>query len=108
MQYEPGVRGTLADPAVGDRVLAEVHASLVAVERAQLVIGLERAVVVGRLGPGDVLRGRDVAAPLGLLLRQVGGREEAAGELVPRAGRCQGPLRDRREGPGGEGTGRPC
>src|ERR1022692_1272684 len=38
VQHEPGVRGALADPAVGNRVLAEVQARLVAVERAQRVV----------------------------------------------------------------------
>src|SRR5215813_14422882 len=54
MQHEPGVGAALTDPAVGDRVLAEVQARLALVQRAQLVVRLEGAVVVGGLGPRDV------------------------------------------------------
>ncbi len=61
VQHEPGVRRALADAAVGDGVLAEVDAR-VAVQRAQLVVRAERAVVVRGLAPRDVLRRRDVAA----------------------------------------------
>ena len=53
-----------------------------AVDLLELVVGLEGAVVVGRLAPRDVGRGRDVARALGLLLRQVGRGEQPAGELV--------------------------
>src|ERR1700728_4487365 len=52
VQHEPGVRRALADAAVGDGVLAEVHARA-AVERLQILVRFERAVVVGRLGPRD-------------------------------------------------------
>src|SRR4029453_8279302 len=66
VQHEPGVRRALADPAVRDGVLAEVHPG-VGVQRPQLVVGAERAVVVGRLAPRDVGRGRDVTRALRLL-----------------------------------------
>ena len=67
MQHEPGMGAALADPAVGDGVLAEVQARLVLIQRAQLVIRFECSVIVGGLGPRDVLRGRDVATALGAL-----------------------------------------
>src|SRR5882724_6856658 len=85
----------IADAAVGDRVGREVHAR-VAVDRAQRVIGLERAVLLGRPGPRDVRRGRDVPAALRRLLRQVRRREQAPGELVRRAHVDQVKLADRR------------
>src|SRR5205823_10643418 len=78
------VRGALADPAVGDGVLAIVEAGG-GVQLAQFVVGLEGAVLVGGLAPRHADRGRDVAGPLRLLLRQVGGGEQAAGVLVGRA-----------------------
>src|SRR3954451_7721096 len=83
VQHEPRVRGALTDPAVGDGVLAEVDA-LVLVERLQLVVAAEGAVVVRGLAPRDVLRGRDVTGALRLLLREVCRCEELAGELVRR------------------------
>ncbi len=52
MQHEPGVRGPLADPAVGDGVLAEVQPGLVAVERPQIIVGLEGAVILAALDQG--------------------------------------------------------
>src|ERR1700712_134978 len=85
LQHEPRVRRALADPAVGDRRLALVVA-LLGVQRLELLVALERAVLIGRLAPRDVLRGRDVAALLRLLLRQVRRREDLPGELVGRAG----------------------
>src|SRR6202012_3067007 len=96
VQHEPGVRGALTDPAVGDGVLAEVQPGLVLVELGEVVVGLERAVLVGRLGPGDVLGGGDVPAALSLLLRQVGRGQQPAGELVRRADVDQIALVDRR------------
>src|SRR6185437_652650 len=59
VEDEPGVAGALADPAVGDGVLALIEPGL-AVELAQLVVALERAVLVGRLAPRHVERRRDV------------------------------------------------
>src|SRR6202050_1287565 len=76
VQHEPGVRGPLADTAVGDGVLAEVEAGLVAVERAEVVVGLERAILLGSLRPGHILRGRHVTATLRGFLRQVRRREQ--------------------------------
>src|SRR2546423_1078863 len=67
VQREPGVRGTLADPAVGDRRLGLVDAGLL-VQLTQLVVVPEGAVLVGRLAPRHVDRGRDVPGPLCLLL----------------------------------------
>ena len=81
LQHEPGVRRALADAAVGDGVLAPVDAGL-GVELLELVVGLEGAVVVGRLAPRDVGRGRDVTGALRLLLREVGRGEQPAGVLV--------------------------
>src|SRR3954453_12348236 len=81
VQREPGVAGTLADAAVGDGVAAVVQ-PFAHVQLAQLVVGLEGAILVGRLRPGHVERGRDVAAPLALLLGQVRRREHLAGELL--------------------------
>src|SRR5439155_19420133 len=62
-QGEPGVGGALADPAVGDDLLVPCHARP-AVQPLELVGGLERAVLVGRLGPRDVGRPRDVPRDL--------------------------------------------
>src|SRR5690242_17294180 len=75
VQREPRVARPLADAAVGDGVLAVVE-PFVAVELGELVVGLEGAVLVRGLRPRDVQRGRDVAATLALLLRQVRGREQ--------------------------------
>src|SRR3990172_4400945 len=63
LQDEPGVRGALADAAVGDGwlVLRDPGAP---VEFGQLAGGLEGAVIVDGLGPGDVHGARDVAAAL--------------------------------------------
>src|SRR4051812_8916193 len=83
-QHEPGVARALADPAVGDGRLAVVEA-LLGVELLQLLVALECAVLVGRLAPRDVLRGRDVAALLRLLLRQGRGGGDLAGGLGGRA-----------------------
>jgi rhodanese-related sulfurtransferase len=84
VQDEPGQRGALTDAAVGDGVLGQVDA-LLGVELLELVVRLEGAVVVGVLGPRDVAGARDVARTLRLLLRQVRGGEQLAGELVGRA-----------------------
>src|SRR3546814_11825664 len=48
----------------------------------ELLIRLEGAVIVGSLAPRDVRGGRRVAGTLGLLLREVGRGEQAAGVLV--------------------------
>src|SRR3979409_1645499 len=63
-EHEPGVRRALPDPAVGDRLPVSGDA-LGPVKLLQLGDVLERPVLLDRLGPRDVLRGRDVAAPLG-------------------------------------------
>src|SRR5260370_19998511 len=94
MQPEPGGRRALPDPAVRDRGPAEVRARR-AVQRAQRVIGLERAVFLGGLRPRDVLRGRDGPAALGLLLWTVRRSEEPGGDLVRRADVDQVALADR-------------
>src|SRR3972149_12209604 len=66
LQDEPGVRRALADAAIGDGrlVLGDAGAP---VEFGQLVGGLERAIIVHSLGPGDVHGAGDVAAALGRL-----------------------------------------
>src|SRR5205807_4711239 len=69
VQGEPGVAGALADPAVRDGRLGLVQAGLL-VQLPDLVVGLEGAVLVGRLAPRHVQRCRDVAGALRLLLRQ--------------------------------------
>src|SRR5215211_1239171 len=85
VQDEPGVGAALADPAVGDHVLARLH-PLGAVELGQLVVGEELAGgAVDRLGPGDVDRARDVTRPLGGLLGQVVGGELLAPVLLGRS-----------------------
>src|SRR4051794_12878178 len=61
-QDEPGEARPLADPAVGDDVVGLLEADLALVDRAQLLGRLERAVLVDRAAPGDVLGTRDVAA----------------------------------------------
>src|SRR3990172_2133494 len=66
LQDEPGVRGALADAAVGDGRLVLRHAGP-SVELGQLVRGLEGAVLVHRVRPGDVRGAGDVAAALGRL-----------------------------------------
>src|SRR5690242_12541398 len=81
MQGEPGVARPLADTAVRDRVPSIVEAG-VGIESTKLVVRLERAVLVGRLAPGDVDRGRNVPGALSLLLWEMGRGEEPAGELV--------------------------
>src|SRR5215203_6764969 len=58
---------TLPDPAVGDHSLVGGDA-LAAVDLRELLGGLEGAVRVGGRGPGDALRARHVAGPLGALL----------------------------------------
>src|SRR6266542_7137375 len=52
VQDEPAVGRALADPAIGDDVLVGGHA-LRRVEVAQLLGGLEPAVLANRLGPRD-------------------------------------------------------
>ncbi|CDZ90897.1 hypothetical protein RHRU231_770018 [Rhodococcus ruber] len=81
LQHEPGVARALTDPAVGDGLAAVVE-TLGPVEGLEVVVRLEGAVLVGGGAPRDVDRTRDVAALLGLLLRQVGRGEDPAGELV--------------------------
>src|SRR3954471_3761228 len=84
VQDEPRVRRALADAAVGDDRLATQDA-LAAIEVAQLVGRLERAVLLDRLRPRDRLRARDVPGALGALLLVAGHRDELAGELLRRA-----------------------
>src|ERR1700751_4409034 len=67
LQNEPGVRRTLPDPAVSDGFLRPVQTG-VGVQLGQLLVGLEGAVLVGCLAPGDVDRAGDVAGALALLL----------------------------------------
>src|SRR3984885_1005484 len=80
-QHEPGMRRPLTDAAIGDGLLGPVQTS-VGVQLGQVGVGLEGAVLVGGLAPGHVDRAGDVAGPLALLLRQMGRRQDLAGELV--------------------------
>src|SRR3990170_2559480 len=66
-QDEPAVARTLADATVGHDIRIGRDA-LGLVELLKLVGGFEGAVVVDRLGPGDVGRTRNVPGDLGLLL----------------------------------------
>ena len=61
----------LADPAVGDRLVAGLQPLLLEVDGLQLVAALERAVLGGRPAPGDVRGAGDVAGPHGRLGRRV-------------------------------------
>src|SRR6476659_9728450 len=63
LEHEPGVRGALADAAVGDGVLAAVQSGL-AVDLGELVVRLEGAVLVRGLAPRHADRRGDVAGPL--------------------------------------------
>src|ERR1700722_9011308 len=81
LQNEPGVRGPLTDPAIRDGLLRPVQPG-VGVQLGQLVVGLESAVLVGGLTPRHVERSWDVAGPLALFLRQMGRRQDLAGELL--------------------------
>src|SRR5687767_8042536 len=63
LENEPGMARTLADPAVGNHRFVGGHA-LRLVQGLQLVMALERAVVVARFGPGDALGTWNVAAAL--------------------------------------------
>src|ERR671927_390249 len=65
-QHEPGVRRPLADAAVRHDILVRGNA-LAAVQLAQLLRRLERAVLVDRLAPRNVRRARNVPAPLSRL-----------------------------------------
>src|SRR5205823_8531108 len=80
VQHEPGVRRALADPAVGDDRVAVRHA-LAAVQLAELLGVLERAVLLHGLRPGDRRRARDVARALRALLLVARHRDQLAGEL---------------------------
>src|SRR5262245_58629194 len=80
-EHEPRMGAALADPAVGDDRLVRRH-SLGAVELAQLVGRLERAVVAYGLGPRDRVGGRDVPCPLRALLLVAGRRDEVSGVLL--------------------------
>src|SRR5262245_15568450 len=82
VQHEPGVRAALPDPAVRDGVLGSERDARVGVQLAKLVVGAERAVVVGRLAPRDVDRARDVTAALGLLLGEVCRGQQPTGVLI--------------------------
>src|SRR3990172_9519366 len=79
LQDEPGVRGALADAAVGDGGLV-LHDAGAPVKLGQLPGGLEGAVLVHGLGPGDVRGAGDVAAALRRLEEPRRG-QDLAGEL---------------------------
>src|SRR5882762_1391395 len=63
LEYEPGVRTAFADAAVGDDFVFAGN-SLGLVKFFQVVIGLEGAVLVGGLRPGDIRCLGDVAGAL--------------------------------------------
>src|SRR6185437_9185741 len=84
LQDEPGVRRPFPDSTVSNRFLRTVEAG-VGVDLGQLLVRFERAVVVGGPAPGHVDRAGDVTRLLALFLRQVGRRQDLAGELVGRA-----------------------
>src|SRR3954451_8021771 len=67
LQHEPGVRRALTDAAVGDGLLLAVQAGL-GVQLGQVLIRLERAVLVGRLAPRNVDGAGDMPRALALLL----------------------------------------
>ena len=71
----------LSDAAVGDGFLLAVD-TLAAVELIKLVRRLEGAVLVYRLGPGDVGGAGDVTTPLEPFLGQVGGGQQLPAVLV--------------------------
>src|SRR4051812_42683540 len=81
LQHEPGVRRALTDSAVGDGFLLSVQSGL-GVQLGQVLVGLEGPVLVGRLAPRNVDSAGDMPWALALLLREVGGREDLARELV--------------------------
>src|SRR6266567_7697997 len=63
LEHEPRMARALADAAVRDHRPVGCHA-LARIERLQLLVALERPVVVAGLRPRDVLRPRDMAAAL--------------------------------------------
>src|SRR5215213_8599801 len=67
LQHEPRVRRALTDAAVGNGFLLAVQAGP-GVQLAQVLVGLERAVLVGRLAPRNVDGARDMPWTLALLL----------------------------------------
>src|SRR4029453_13229543 len=69
-EHEPRMRGALTYTAVGHYVLVG-RDILTAVDSLKLLLRLERAILLYRCGPGDVLRAGDVAAALRPLLRIV-------------------------------------
>ncbi len=71
----------LADAAIGNGVDAVVE-TLVGVQRGELVVRFEGAILIRGGRPRDVDRAGHVAALLRLLLGKVGGRRDLAAELV--------------------------
>src|SRR5439155_16927617 len=80
LQHEPRVAGALADATVGYHGLRSVD-SFAAVQSFQFVIGLERAVLVNGLAPGDGARSGDMSAALAGL-GQSRRRQDLAGEFL--------------------------
>src|SRR4051794_32935065 len=85
VQHEPGVRAALADAAVGDDRRSLADDALAGVQVAQLVGGLERAVLLDRLRPGHRGRAGDMATALRALLLVARHRDLLAAELLRRA-----------------------
>src|SRR5437764_8293333 len=90
LQHEPREARTLADAAVGDDRTVALDA-LIGVELFQLVLALERPIVVAVLAPGNALRAGDMPAAL-TGFRQAGRREDLARELRVAANVDQGGL----------------
>src|SRR5207302_4819291 len=77
------MRATFADAAIGDHLIFAVYA-LGAVQLLQLLRGLERAVVVGGLGPGHIGSSRNMAGAL-RSFAHTWGRNDLSGEFVDRS-----------------------
>src|ERR1700730_9080046 len=96
LQDEPGVGGTLADPAIRDD-LAVGPQALAGVDAPQVVSALEGPVLLDGGRPRHIDRRRDVAAALGALLAQALRSQQLARELARRADVYQADLADPRQ-----------
>src|SRR2546428_9304520 len=81
-KHEPGVGGPFANAAVHNGRRSRVESKVGLVQLPQLGNRFEGAVIANRLRPREILRPRDVAALLGLLLGQVRGRRQLPDELL--------------------------
>src|SRR5262249_46011412 len=80
LQHEPRVARTLADSAIRNHRLLTGDA-LRAVQRLQLLDGLERSVVIARLRPRNALRAGNMPAALACF-GKAGRRQDFAGKLL--------------------------